>query len=129
MKSFFHSRKISFGHAWEGLVYMIRTQPNAQIELVFTILVLALSILFNLSMVEWLFILSAIFVVIITEVLNTAIEKSMDKITREFDKEVKIIKDISAAAVLLSVVYALVIGGLILIPKTLAWLESVFSFR
>ncbi len=128
MKSFFRSRKISFGHAWEGLVYMIRTQPNAQIEMVFTFLIIVLSILFTLSLVEWLFVSSAIFVVIITEVLNTAIEKTMDKITREFDQDVKLIKDISAAAVLLSVTYSVVVGGLIFIPKIMEWLSGDFSF-
>lgn len=70
----------------------------------------------GITTVEWLFIVSAIFAVLITEVLNSAIEYTVDLITDDYDILAKYAKDISALGVLMASVYAVIIGLIILLP-------------
>lgn len=76
-------------------------------------------VIIGISMVEWLFVLSAIFAVLITEFLNSAVEDVCDLLISKYDLHVKEIKDIAAAAVLLAAVYALLVAGIILIGRIL----------
>jgi diacylglycerol kinase len=74
-------------------------------------------VFFSITQWEWLFILSALFLVLLTEAFNTTIEKICDEITLEHKESIKRIKDISAGAVLLAAIYSLVIGSIIFLPK------------
>lgn len=78
-----------------------------------------LSACLNLSAVEWALIVSAILSVFIAESINTCIEYVCDLITSDYSFAVKQIKDIAAAAVLISAVYALILAFIILLPKIL----------
>ncbi|CDZ99975.1 Undecaprenol kinase [Jeotgalicoccus saudimassiliensis] len=72
--------------------------------------------LVNITAVEWLFIITAIFLVLITEVLNSAIEYTVDLVTGDYHILARYAKDIAAAAVLLASIYAVIVGMVILIP-------------
>jgi diacylglycerol kinase len=118
MKQYFRNRYKSFKYAFAGLKLFF-SQVNFRIHQLAAVLVIALSLFLELTQVEWLFVASSIFSVIIAEAINTVVEKSMDKITKSYDLEIKSIKDMSAAFVLLCAIYSIVIGAIIFIPKIL----------
>lgn len=70
----------------------------------------------NITAVEWLFIITAVFLVLITETLNSAIEYTVDLITGDYHILARYAKDIAAAAVLLASIYAVIVGMVILLP-------------
>ncbi|HYO22144.1 MAG TPA: diacylglycerol kinase family protein [Flavisolibacter sp.] len=112
-------RGASFRYAYHGLVALFRTEHNAWIHSGFTIAALLLSAILTISRTEALLLLIAMTLVWITEIINTAIEKTMDFISNERHPQIKLVKDLAAAAVLLSAVAALLIGALIFLPKLL----------
>ena len=115
MTKFLHS----FLFAFKGLTYSFRTQVNFKVEIFAAVGVIGLSIYLNLNTSEWLWIFSAITLVLITELANTAIETLVDLVSPEFNPKAGIIKDIFAGVVLLSCFFALIIAILILLPKIL----------
>lgn len=113
-KSFLESLK----HASNGLVTVFKEERNMKYHISLMIIVLVFSILFQLSKIEWLFILISIFLVLITETINTAFETIVDLVTdRKYHILAKKVKDMAAGAVLLSAILACLIGAIIFIPK------------
>jgi len=107
----------SFRHALGGIRALILTEHNARIHLNATIAVIIMSVIFKISKHEGLIITVAVGFVWITEMFNTCIEKIMNFISTEIHPEIKSIKDIAAAAVLIASVTAFIIGLIIFIPK------------
>lgn len=110
----------SFGYAFDGLKLSVTVDQNVRLHLVVGTLVLAISLLLKITTVELLFVIFAIFFVVICEMLNTAIEEMTNLIKIEHSKEARIAKDIAAAAVLLSAIFAVVVGIIVLIPRILS---------
>lgn len=113
----------SFKYAFNGFKYLLKDEHNARIHLLITIFVILLSIYFRISNQEWIMICFAIGLVFVSEILNTAIEKLADKISTEFDINIKKAKDLGAAAVLFSAIIAVIIGALIFVPYILNLFE------
>jgi len=107
----------SLGFALEGVLGFFRTEHNAIIHLMATVLVLIAAIFFKISRTEMIAIAVAIGFVWTAEMFNTAIEKLADTISGEFHPKIKFIKDVSAAAVLVSAITAFAIGSIVFIPK------------
>lgn len=105
-----------FVNTYEGFKELFIKDKNFIIHLYCAVLVVVLGLLFNLSQVEWLFIVTAIFAVLITETINTAIEATVDLVTRDYHPMAKIAKDISAFAVLLASIYAVIVATIIFLP-------------
>jgi diacylglycerol kinase len=106
----------SLGHALNGL-RTASAERNFRFHIIATIGVLTSCYLLKLTSVEWICILSAITLVLITELINTAIERFCDLITKDYSLTIKQIKDITAGSVLISSIYALLVAILIIIPK------------
>ena len=106
-----------FGYAAKGLLEAIRTQFNIRFHFVATIIVVALSYYYNLSIIEWCFIILSIGLMWTIELLNTAIEYLTDFVSPEFNDLAGQVKDISSAAVLLAAIVTAFIGFIIFIPK------------
>lgn len=107
----FRSRLLSFKYALEGLAHLIKNEPNAQLHLAATIVVIALGIIRHLHTMKWIAITIAIAIVWITEAINTAIETLCNRYcNNEYDPFVKIVKDVSAAAVLISSIMSVIIA-------------------
>ncbi|HAW60154.1 MAG TPA: diacylglycerol kinase [Actinobacteria bacterium] len=100
----------SFNHAIEGIIYVLRTQRNMKIHFFIAAAVLIASLFFRISRLEFMVLLFAIVLVMITELINTAIEFSIDVVTTTFDPLAKVAKDIAAAAVLLASLNAVILG-------------------
>lgn len=104
----------SFNHAYEGLVYAVRTQRNMRFHVVAAAGVLVVSLLAGISRLEMAALVLVILVVFVTEMLNTALEFAVDLATQEYHQLAKLAKDVSAGAVLVSSIGAVLVGYLIL---------------
>jgi diacylglycerol kinase (ATP) len=114
------ARLKSFKYAFEGLNAFFTTQHNAIIHLLITIMAFTGAVFFNVSKGEVIAIVLAAGLVWAAELFNTAIEKLADMVSKDFHPSIKFIKDVSAAAVLLSAIAAFITGAIIFIPKLLA---------
>jgi diacylglycerol kinase len=107
----------SFSYAWQGIKGLLRTEHNSWIHLGLTLLVIILAIYYRISRSEIIFLIIVTAIVWAAELFNTALEKSMDFISRENHPQIKLIKDLAAAAVLISALAALAVGAIIFVPK------------
>jgi len=101
----------SFAHAFEGLAHVMWTQPHVRIQLTMVALVLMLSYAMKLQTLQVLLVLSAITMVLVAELFNTAIEVVVNLITDRYHPLAKIAKDVAAAGVLIASIYSLLVGG------------------
>lgn len=107
----------SFRDAAAGLGYCFRTQPNMIIHALVGAAALFLAALLQVSSVEWLLVLTAVCAVLVAEVFNTALEKAVDVATREENPLAHVAKDAAAGAVLLSALFAMVVGAVVFLPR------------
>ena len=121
---FWRARGRSFACAARGVILLLRTQANARIHLLATLLVIAAGLAFHITRGEWLPLTIAIGIVWIAEAVNTALEVLADRITRERDEQIGRAKDLAAGAVLLAAITAAVIGILVLGPHFWALLRG-----
>ena len=104
----------SFNYAIEGVVYALRTQRNMRIHVAAAALTLVASLLLGVSGLELVAIVFAISLVFVTELVNTAVEATVDLTIDTYDPLAKIAKDVAAGAVLVAATNALVIAFLVL---------------
>jgi diacylglycerol kinase (ATP) len=107
----------SFNHAIEGVIYAVRTQRNMKIHLVIAILVLFFSLFFNFSKLEMVILLITVTSVIVLEMINTAIEATIDVLANYYHPLAKIAKNVSAGAVLVASANAIVVAYLLFFDK------------
>ena len=109
----------SFGYAFNGLRIIFIEEPNARIHLVAILSVMIAGYWLKVSIMEWISLVLVIGMVITLEIVNTAIENICNFISPDKHDMIKKIKDLSAAAVLVSAIIAFIIGVLIFLPKIL----------
>jgi undecaprenol kinase len=110
----------SVAHAWNGILYTIRTQRNMQIHIVIAVLVLLAAWWLRVPRGDLLLVLFSIGLVLAMETVNTAIEQTVDLVTKEHHPLAKAAKDAGAGAVLLAAVTAAAIGLYVFVPPLLA---------
>ncbi len=109
----------SFNYAIEGIIYVIKTQRSMRIHLFAAVGVLILSLFLHLEKWELIVLAFAIFLVLITETFNTALELVINLITNTYHPLARISKDIAAGAVFFASVNAVIVGYLVLFKKYL----------
>lgn len=112
----------SFGYACQGLSHCIRKERNFRIHLCMGGLAFLLGLLLGISRVELAILLLLIGLVLISEMVNTALENLVDLYTDEYHPLAKVVKDVAAGAVLLLCCVAVLVGVVIFTP----YLISVF---
>lgn len=117
----------SFNHAFEGLVHVFRHQRNMRIHVSLAVLVLLGSLFFDITRLELIAVLVAIAFVMIAEMLNTAIEATIDMVTSSFDPKAKIAKDVAAGAVLVAAINSIVVAYLVFADEAAHLTENVLS--
>ena len=115
----FKKRFESFKYAFSGLKLLLKIEHNSRIHLFVTICVVIAGFIFGISLVEWALIVFAIGLVFSMEIINSSIEKLADFVSPDKHETIKIVKDMAAAAVLVSAIAAAIIGLIIFIPKIL----------
>jgi diacylglycerol kinase len=109
----------SFKYAFEGIHYAFKNDQNLLAHLAVAFLVINMSIALQVNPFEMGILGLTIMMVIVAEMVNSAIEKMVDLITKEHRQEAKIAKDVSAGMVLLTAIAASIIGTLIFLPHIL----------
>lgn len=111
---------ISFKHAWDGVKFAFRTQPNFRFHVFAFTSALIAGLLFNISYLEFLAIILISGIVFSMEMLNTALEALGDEVAKgQFVDLIKVSKDVSAGGVLLSAAAAIILAIIIFVPKML----------
>ena len=100
----------SLNAAVEGFIHVVRHERNMRVHFLFAFLVLILAIFLGVSRLEWIILCVTVTFVLITEMLNTAIEDTLDLVKDSFHPAVRVIKDVSAGIVLVSAMNALIVG-------------------
>lgn len=114
----------SFSYAINGLKTLWIEEHNARIHFFLAVIVILMGLYFKITMYDWMAVFFAIGFVLVTEIINTAIENISDFMSAEKDNRIKKIKDISAGAVLISAITAFIIGLLVFVPKFLILFQS-----
>jgi diacylglycerol kinase (ATP) len=100
----------SLNYAFEGVIYVVRTQRNMRIHFAIAVLVLLLGVLLGVTRFELLALMVSVSFVLVAEMLNTALEKAIDVATNSFDPVARAAKDVAAGAVLIAAVNAIFVG-------------------
>lgn len=116
-------KKIGFNHAWHGLKLVFKLELNFRIHFLIGLLVIIAGFILKISLNEWLAVILTIGLVLVSEMFNTVVETLLDYLNPAIHPTAKMIKDISAGAVLVSALIAVIIGLIVFIPK----LFDIFS--
>lgn len=108
--------KKSFQYAWKGLEYTFKNEQNFRIQLAVAVVILALMVIFRVDQWEAVALVFVIMAVLITELLNTILERMVDILKPRLHHYAEIVKDMMAAAVVLSSTGAVIVGLIIFYP-------------
>jgi diacylglycerol kinase (ATP) len=106
----------SFRFACSGLWYALRTQRNTRIHLTVAAAVVALGLWLDLSHIQWAVLTLTIGFVLVSEMLNTVAETLVDLTSPDYHRLAKVVKDVTAGAVLLTAIISVIVGLLVLGP-------------
>ena len=110
----------SFSYAFAGLRVLFREEHNSWIHAAAALIAVVAGFLFRISPMEWVAVIIVIGMVFAAEILNSSIERTADFVKAERDDRKRDIKDLGAAAVLVSAITAALVGTIIFLPKLLA---------
>ena len=130
MKKFINS----FKYAIKGFIHCIKNERNFRIHVIVAILVIGIALFLELSTYEYILILLAVALVLICEMINTAIERTIDAITEcsvdceteKLDGLRKVAKDVAAGAVLISAWFAVCVGVIIFGERVFELIRGAF---
>jgi diacylglycerol kinase (ATP) len=110
----------SFGHslmhALHGVRHVVRHERNARFHLAMAVVVLFASFVLHISGLGLVVLLFAVILVFLSEVFNTAFERTLDLIDTRDNAQIKVIKDMSAGAVLIAAAAAVITGFIVMGP-------------
>lgn len=111
----------SFRCALKGILFAVRSQRNFKIHLAMAVVVLVVGALLHFNRQEFILLFLTVILVLLAELLNTALEIAMNLVEAREHPVVRHAKDIAAGAVLLAVIGSVVVGALLFGPKLAAW--------
>lgn len=117
---FWRGRLFSFAAAVSGAAHVVRTQPNAWIELAALLVVAAAGWYFHVSAIEWAVLAICIFGVLALEAINTSVEAIIDLVSPHYHPLAKIAKDAAAGALVFGVLGSLCVATAVFVPRILA---------
>lgn len=120
-----HSGLKSFKYAADGIKEAFYNEPNFRVHVIVAVVVLIAALYFQFTIEKLSILILTISFVIILELVNTAIEKVVDKISPNYSRLARVAKDVSAAAVLLSAFVAVLVGLLLFVPYILQLVSSL----
>lgn len=104
-------------NAFEGIIYAITTQSNIKKQLLIAVAVMLVSLFFDLNKAEFLCLMFTVVLIIVAEMINTAIETVVDLYTDLYHPKAKIAKDVAAGAVVISAINALIVAYFLFFEK------------
>ncbi|WP_449600493.1 diacylglycerol kinase family protein [Paenibacillus sp. Marseille-Q9583] len=122
-KKFWHS----FRFASQGIVSAFKSELNMKVHCCLAVVVLLAAAVFRLPLASWMLLLFSITLVLTAELLNTAIEATVDLISPEIHPLAKRAKDTAAGAVLLTAVFAVLVGVYVFYHPVMDWITGLMS--
>ncbi len=107
----------SFNYAVSGIIIALKTEKNMRIHYGIALGVIIISLFFDFSRTEFLLLLFAISLVVVAEMINTAIERVIDLITEDYHPLARVVKDVAAGAVLIAAINSIVVGYLLFFDR------------
>jgi len=120
-----HSFPNSLSYAWTGLKTALKNEPNIKIQGIIGFLAVIAAFFFRFSQIEWLILLITVFLVLILELINTTLEALVDLVSPQIQEKARIAKDVSAAVVLISAAFSILVGCFLFLPKIIIFLSGV----
>ena len=117
--------KGSVKNCLDGISYVTKNEKNFKREIALGIIALILSYILKIDKIEFIIILTMICLVLTAEIINTAIERTVDLVTKEYHELARIATDVSAGSVLVTSTFALIIGIIIFMPKIITLLGGL----
>lgn len=117
----------SFNYAIEGMIYTVRTQRNMKIHMVAALIVLSACFFYDLSKLELLILTITITMVLVCEMINTAVECAIDATTNYYHPLAKIAKNVAAGAVLITAINSVLVGYIIFWDRLLPFTFIVIN--
>ena len=117
--------KSSLGFAYEGIKYSFKDEQSIKIHFLVSILVIIASIIFRISIIEWIIVIFCIGLMLAFELINTSIEAVVDLITEEKKPLAKVAKDVIAGASVVFALTSVIIGIIIFLPKLIFVLKGL----
>ncbi len=108
---------ISFQHAWDGIVWVFKTQPNYRVHVTLSLIAVILGLVFRIEQYEWFVVGLLIMIGLTIETINSSFEQTLDCITLERREDIRIAKDAAAGAMLIFAIGAAIMGGYIFLPR------------
>lgn len=115
----------SFNYAVSGIITAIKTEKSMRLHYIIAVLVLLSSLFFDFNRTEFLLLLFAVSLVVISEMINTAIERTIDLITKDFHPLARLVKDVAAGAVLIATINSLIVGYLLFFERLSLFSELI----
>jgi diacylglycerol kinase len=116
---FWRGRWFSFSAAVSGALHVVRTQPNAWVELAALVIVVAAGWYFRVSAIEWAVLSICIFGVLALEAINTSVEAIIDLVSPHYHPLAKVAKDAAAGALVFAVLCSLCVAVAVFAPRIL----------
>jgi diacylglycerol kinase len=113
----------SFTYSFKGLQKVVREEQNIKIQLIIGTIIVLLGIFLQISASEWIPLILSMAMVILAEVLNSAVERVADVLKPRINEYVREIKDIMAGAVMITAITSIIIGILVFLPHLLEFLQ------
>lgn len=107
----------AFKHSLEGLNDTFWRERSLQIEIVCAVIAVLLGVYFKLTNFEWIILCLTVGIVLFAELMNTAIEIVLDLYSETYNEKIKRGKDVASSAVLIICIMAVIIGGIVFLPK------------
>lgn len=117
--------KGSVKNCLDGIGYVTKSEKNFKREIALGIIALILSYILKIDKIEFIIVLTMICLVLTAEIINTAVERTVDLVTKEYHELARIAKDVSAGSVLVTSIFSLIIGIIIFIPKIITLLGGL----
>lgn len=110
----------SFRYAFSGIRKAFAEEPNFKIHIAIALIISIVAGFLKFSSVEWVVLILTIFLVMASELVNTAVEDTLNFVSPELNEKVKVIKDLMAAIVLLAAVASVFVGAFLFLPKIIS---------
>ncbi len=120
-------RIASFRNAWNGILHGLKSEVHFRFHVIAAIIVIASARFFNITRIEWMIVLLCIAAVLSSELINTAVERICDRITKEYDPLIGNAKDLAAGAVLIFACTSLIIGAIIFTPYIVQFVQVTYK--
>jgi diacylglycerol kinase (ATP) len=105
-----------------GIIYTYKTSRNLKVETIIGVCAIILAIVLKLSKTEWPILVITMFLVLMAEMINSAIEETVDLITEEYNDKAKNAKDIAGGAVTLTSLMSIIIGIILFLDKLIVFI-------